>query len=409
MSNFSAIPITDKVYWVGAIDWGIRDFHGYKTSQGTTYNAYLIMDDLVVLVDTVKESFCEEMFSRIDSVLGSRKIDYIISNHSEMDHSGVLCQAMQKYSPQKVFASTQGVKALNKHFNNLNLTEVKNLERLNLGSDQIIFIETRMMHWPDSMMSYLCGEKVLFSQDVFGMHLATTKIFCDEFDKNVIYNEACKYFANILLPFCGIINKKIQELISLNLPISIIATDHGPIWRQDIEWIIQQYLEWSKQVPNTKALVVYDTMWKSTELMALAISEGIRQSGSGIDVFCLPLFSNHRSDIATMLINAGALIVGTPTINNQMFPTVSDMLTYIKGLKAKNLVAGSFGSYGWSGQGAKHVHEILQKDMGLMCVDKSPLQVNYVPNKEELLLCNKFGHDIAMQIQILIDNYKHNN
>ncbi len=406
MQPFSAAKICEKVYWVGAIDWNIRDFHGYKTSLGTTYNAFLIIADKVVLVDTVKDKFGEEMFSRIDSVLGSRKIDYIISNHSELDHSGVLPKAIERYKPQKIFASEKGVKALLKHFSNSFYVEaLRSGDKLDLGNEELIFLETPMIHWPDSMMSYLVNEKILFSQDGFGMHLASSERFCDEINENIIYLETSKYFANILLPLANLIIKKINEILKLKLEIKIVAPDHGPIWRYNITSVFDNYLKWAEQKPNKKVVLTYDTMWGSTEIMARSICDGL--VSGGMEVKLMPISSNHRSDVATELLECGSLIVGSPTINNEIFPSVADILTYLKGLKPKNLIAASFGSYGWSGQAPKIINQMFSA-MNLKIVENSPLLINYVPNKEELLSCREYGLRIAEEIERFIksNHYK---
>jgi len=383
-----AVKLTDKVWWVGAIDWGLRDFHGYATSRGTTYNAYLILADKVTLVDTVKAPFKDEMMSRIASVVDPKKIDYIISNHAEMDHTGALPEVIDEIKPEKVFASKMGVDALNAHFHfDGEITSIQDGENLSLGNMNVTFYETRMLHWPDSMFSYLHEDGILFSQDGFGMHLASSERFDDELDVSLLKYEATKYFANILTPYSGLIPKLVEKLGKLDLSIKMLAPDHGPVWRENISKVIGWYSEWAEQKSSKKAVIFYDTMWQSTARMANSIADGITSAGAIAKV--MPLHGSHRSDVATELLDAGAVIVGSPTINNQMFPTVADVLTYIKGLKFKNLIGAAFGSHGWSGEAVKLVHSQLSEMKVDMVADS--MSVKYVPRDEDLEKCFSMG------------------
>jgi flavorubredoxin len=396
MSNFlNAIKITDKVYWVGAVDWGIKDFHGYATEHGTTYNAFLVLDRKITLIDTVKAPFFNEMLARISSVINPAEIDYIISNHSEMDHSGSLPMTLEAVKPEKVFASPMGKKNLKSHFSfNNDITEVKTGDEINTGSLTFSFIETKMLHWPDSMFSYLKEEKILFSQDAFGMHLAGDKIFEDEYDPYLIKRETSKYFANILMLYSDQIKKLLKALPGFNLDINIIAPDHGPLWRTKLDRILECYGKWSEQPPTDKAVIVYDTMWQSTAMMARSIADGVMKSGATATV--LPLSSKNRSLAAVEILEAGALIVGSPTLNNNIFPTVADVLTYLKGLRPQNLTGAAFGSYGWSGEAVKQITEYL-KTMRIE-TKSEPLKIKYVPDPEALAKCNSFGYNIGRML-----------
>jgi len=390
---FEAVKVSDRVWWVGAVDWGIRDFHGYATSRGTTYNAYLVLADKVTLIDTVKAPFMDEMMSRIASVVEPARIDYIISNHSEMDHTGCLPQVMAAAGPEKVFASKNGVEALEAHFRlGGRVTAVADGETVSLGDARVTFVETRMLHWPDSMVSYLSGDGILFSQDGFGMHLASTERFADAIPRDVLRHEAAKYYANILLPFSPLVTKTVAKLKGLNLPLAMIAPDHGPIYREDLGWIIDLWAEWAQQRPAGKAVVAFDTMWGSTDAMARAVAEGLLAGGAE-SVKVMPLASCHRSDVATELLEAGALVVGSPTINNQMFPTVADLLVYLEGLKPRNLVGATFGSYGWSGEAVAKIEEWL----GRMKVDlvAEGVKARYVPDAEALAACRTLGQTVG--------------
>jgi flavorubredoxin len=393
---FKAVKLTDRIYWVGAVDWAIRNFHGYATDRGTTYNAYLVIADKVTLIDTVKAPFKNELLSRIASVIEPAKIDYIISNHSEMDHSGCLPDIIGVVKPEKVFASENGVKALSDHFHGEHeILAVRDGDTLDLGNMTASFTETRMLHWPDSMFTYLAEEQALFSQDAFGMHLASTERFDDEIDDEILKYEAAKYFANILLPYSSFVTRLLDKMGKLNLPIKMVAPDHGPVWRKNIDRILNFYLTWASQKRANKAVIVYDTMWQSTAVMARVISEGLASAGSSAKV--MPLGSSHRSDVATEILDAGALVVGSPTLNNTIFPTVADVLTYLKGLKPRNLIGAVFGSYGWSGEAVKQLQETLREMKVDLVADG--LSVRYVPDEDALSKCFSLGALVAEKLK----------
>ncbi len=357
---FMPVQISKHVYWVGAIDTNIRDFHGYETRRGTTYNAYLIMGKKVALIDTVKAPFKEEMISRISKILPPGEIDYIVSNHAERDHSGSLAAVMEEIKPQKVFASRTGVRVLRELFDLPGeLTPVNDGDKVNLGDMNLTFLETRMLHWPDSMITYLNEDELLFSQDGFGMHLATFERFYDQLDPAILEYEAATYFANILMPYSGLITKLIERVVKMGIPLKMIAPDHGPIWRgEGIGRIIDLYQKWARRKTTSKGVIVYGTMWGNTELMARALAEGMAAGGAKVKLMSTDAF--HRSDVMYELLDAGALLVGSSTLNNHLLPSVADVLTYIKGLRPKDLLAQSFGSYGWSGEAVGQIEEYLK-------------------------------------------------
>ncbi len=401
---FQAVQIAEKVYWVGGIDWDIRNFHSYLTSRGTTYNAYLVLSETPVLIDTVKAPFFDEMMKRISSVIDPEKIDYLVSNHSEMDHTGSLLRTIDTIHPKQVCASRMGQKALAAHFHldPQTITIVGDGDTLNLGDMSLAFVETKMCHWPDSMVSYLPEGKILFSQDAFGMHLASCERFADEIDRGILDTETAKYYANILLHLSPHIDKTLNKMNDLNLPLKFVAPDHGPVWRteQDIQRIVGNYASWSTQKYSKKAIVVYDSMWGSTGKMARAICEGLVAGGLHVKLFNMSVC--HRSDVITDLLNAGALLVGSATLNNHIQPTMADVMTYIKGLKPKNLIATAFGSFGWSGEAPKQLHFMLEEMNLNLIVD--PLRINYVPDDEALEQCRSLGLKVASATLALCEN-----
>jgi flavorubredoxin len=389
------LEIAKDIYWAGAIDWNIRDFHGYSTYRGTTYNAYLIVDDKITLIDTVKKEFADELMAKISKVVDPKKIDYVISNHTEMDHSGGLARVMHRIGEDKpLFCSKMGYKNLRKHFpQKWNYHPVENGGELSLGKRTLTFLETRMLHWPDSMFSYLKEDRILFSSDGFGQHYAGLERFDNEIGDDIMPH-ARKYFANILLPYASLVLKLVEKVTETGLALDMICPDHGVMWRKDPSKIINAYVKWSKQEPKRKALVVYDTMWHSTEQMAEAMVEALGRQG--VDAQPMHLRSWHRSDIMTEILDAGAVIVGSPTINNGLFPTVSDFLTYMKGLKPQNKIGAAFGSYGWSGEAVKLINKELE-DMKFTLTDPG-LKIQYVPDSQGLEACHDLGKKIAQAL-----------
>ncbi len=395
-SSFKAVKITDRVYWVGAIDWELRNFHGYRTSRGTSYNAYLILADEITLVDTVRRPFFDEMIARIRSVVDPTKIRHVISTHSELDHAGSLGPLLEVATSASVVASAQGKSALAAHLHwDRDVGVMADGGRMSLGDASLRFFEARMLHWPDSMFAYLEEEGVLFSNDAFGMHLASSARFADELDAGICNREAAKYFANILLPFCGPLSKLLGELEKTNLDLRLIAPDHGPVWRQKPEQIIERYARWATRPSSAKAVVVFDSMWQSTDQMARAIADGLAQGGLQVEV--MPLKAAHRSDVATELLDAGALLVGSPTLNNQMYPTMVGLMSYLKGLRPQGLIGAAFGSYGWGGQGVAQLDKALD-EMGVERVEKG-LRVRYVPDGEALASCHALGQRVAARLK----------
>ncbi len=386
------IEIAKDIYWLGVIDWNIRDMHGYSTPYGTTYNAFLIVDEKIALIDAVKKEFADELINSISQIVEPKKIDYVISNHTEMDHSGGLPRVMHKIGEDKpLYCSKMGLKNLPRHFRQKwNYQPVENGGELTLGKRTLTFMETRMLHWPDSMFTYVKEDKILFSSDAFGQHYAGLERFDDQVG-DAIMPHAKKYFANILLLYSPLILKLVGKVQEMGLSLDMICPDHGIIWRQDPSKIINAYVEWSRQTPQKKAVVVYDTMWHSTERMAEAIVEALGQEG--VDARPMHLRQCDRSDIMTEVLDAGAVIVGSPTLNNGLFPTVSDFLTYMKGLKPKNKIGAAFGSYGWSGEAVKLINKELEA-MKFELIGPG-VKVQYVPNDQGMEACYQLGQKIA--------------
>ena len=388
-----SVELKKDVYWVGAVDWNIREFHGYSTYRGTTYNAYLITGDQTALVDTVKAEFFPEMISKIESLINPADIDYLVVNHLEMDHSGALPRFMEIAPKAQIIATDYGIKGLSRHYQGeWPLIKVKSGEELSLGNKTLQFLETYMLHWPDSMFTYVKEDRLLLPNDGFGQHFASYRRFDDELPSlDPVMEEAAKYFANILMPLAPLIPPLLKKVEKMGLEIEMIAPSHGIIWRSQVDRIVQAYTEWSTGVAENRALVIYDSMWGSTETMAKAIAHGMSQAG--VENKLLHLRKNHYSDIIKEILTAKLLVIGSPTLNEGIFPSVAQLLAYLKGLHPLKKRGVAFGSYGWGGEAIK-VLEAEMKAMGIEVLEPG-LGVIYVPNDEDLENCVQLGKRLA--------------
>lgn len=390
-----AIEIKKNIYWVGAIDWNVRDFHGYETRRGTSYNAYLILDKKNVLIDTVKDSHTEEMMERIKSIIDPSRIDIVVSNHVEMDHSGGLPTIMKHAPNATLITSNSGLKGLQAHFD----TEGWKMEAkgsgstIEIGSRTIKFLHTPMVHWPDSMVSYIPEDKLLLPNDAMGQHYATSFLFDDQNPKDVIFEESAKYYANIVLPFGNQVKGVLKVLADLE--IDMIAPSHGVVWRTHIPQIIKKYADWADHAHTEKAVVIYDSMWGSTEKIARNVKATFEKND--VPVVFRSLKTSHISDIIADILEAKYVAIGSPVLNNQVLPTVAALLTYIKGLKPKSKVGFAFGSFGWNHVAINDI-ESLMNDLKWTMPTPS-VSVKYIPTKENI-------SDIVEKIECLIKETK---
>lgn len=375
----NAVEVKKGIYWVGALDWSVREFHGYTTNRGATYNAYLIIDEKIALIDTVKAPFGKDLLERVSKIIDPSKIDYLVSNHVEMDHSGAIPEVMKVMKNATIVTSSpSGVKGLTAHFGDYGYMPVKAGDTISLGKRTLTFVATPMLHWPDNMVTYCPEEKILFSNDAFGQHYASSGRFDDEEPLNLVMEEAKKYYANILMCY----GKQVQGAFKVleNLDIEMIAPSHGVIWRSNIPTILEAYKKWSDNQPEERATVVFDSMWHSTEKMAITIAEAFKDKNIPVKLYDLK--ENHRSDIISEILDAKYIAVGSPTLNGNMLPTVAAFLCYLKGLSPKNRKAFAFGSYGWNPQSIKQVEEELVNCGFEICLDK--ISIQYIPSKEQL-------------------------
>ena len=392
------VTLKDGVNWVGVVDWNIRDFHDYVTYRGSSYNAYLVQDEKTALVDTVKAAFCNELIAHVSELTSFEKIDYIIVNHIEMDHSSSLPIIAKLAKNARIFATARGKEELIKFYGAdfERVETVKSGDKISLGKKTLTFLEAPMLHWPDSMFTYLIEDKILMPNDAFGQHLASSGRFDDEVDQEILMEEAVTYYSNILTPFAPLIVKKIQEVVAMNIPIDMIAPSHGIIWRKDPMKIVNAYMDWctGKSVKN-QVVIVFDTMWESTNKMARAIGDGI--ASQGVEVKLMKLRAASETDIVTEITNSKVVLVGSPTLNNGMFPTLGMFMTYITGLKPKGKKWGFFGSYGWGG-GAVRGMVKMAKEAGFDVMEPS-VELKWVPTEEELKKCFDYGVEIAVKVK----------
>jgi flavorubredoxin len=387
-----AVQIADDIFWVGALDWNTRNFHGFNTPRGTSYNAYLILDERNVLIDCVKTPFIGEMMARIRSVIDPKEIDLIVSNHAEGDHASGLPMA-QLITGAEIITSKKGVEALRLNYGEMKMREVKDGEELSIGQKTLRFLETPMLHWPESMFTYAVEDQVLFSMDAFGQHYCCSERFDDQVELGTLMEEAATYYANIVLPFGNQVKKAYEKV--KDLPIKIVATSHGLLWRTHIQEIVGAYLGWADGRTEPRVLVIFDTMWGSTEKMAEAITEGVRSQG--VPVTLMRLTGTERSAIMSEVLRSRVVVVGSCTINNGMFPTVADITSYMRGLRPKGRKAAVFGSYGWSGGSTKMIKENLEA-AGLE-LPYPDLDLKFAPMREGVEKCHTFGVDIAKSIK----------
>jgi len=384
------IEIKPDIFWVGGIDWDLRNFHGYSTNRGTTYNSYLINDEKITLVDTVKPKFMGEMLSRIEEIVEPKKIDYIISNHVEMDHSGSLPEIAKICPNAEIITSTRGEKGLNKHYkDNFNLKVVGSGESLNIGKRNLTFVHIPMVHWPDSMVTYIKKDKLLLSNDSFGQHIASQERFDHELEWGVLKEEAAKYYANIVMPYDVQVEKALSSI--LDLDINMIAPSHGIIWKNHIEKIVNEYKKWAKNESEQKALIIYDSMWGSTEKIANVLREGINEIG--VNVSIRNLKNTHISDIISEVLTTKLILLGSPTLNNGLLPTMGGFLSYMKGLRPKNKIGFVFGSYGWGGQAVGDIEKII-RDLSWDIPFQS-ININYIPTKDDLKNIKNIGNKLG--------------
>ena len=388
------VEIKKGVWSVGVIDWNVRNFHGhtYTTKRGTTYNAYLIVDEKIALVDTVYGPFAAELIDTIRQIVPPEKIDYVISNHVERDHSGSLPALMKLCPKATVYGTAKCKEGLYKnYYGDWDFRVVKTGDTLKLGKRTLTFIEAPMIHWPDSMFTYCREEELLMPNDAFGQHIATSERFDDEIDQCALMDEAAKYYANILIPLGPIILKKLDEVMKMKVPLSMIAPSHGIVWRKDPSKIINAYLSWAKNETTKKAVIVYETMWHSTEIMARKIAEGL--AAAGVSVKLYDIATTDRTEVVKEILDAKGYLIGSSTHDNDMLPSIAGFLDFLKGLRPKNRVAAAFGSYGWGGGAVAGIEKVLG-EAGIP-VSQPSIAVKYVPDEAERKACYDFGVNFA--------------
>jgi flavorubredoxin len=391
--------ITDKVTWVGKIDWELKEFHGneYSTNKGSSYNSYLVRDKKTVLIDTVWQPYDREFVTRLKQEIDLNEIDYIIANHGEIDHSGALPELLREIPNTPIYCTAKGAQILKGHYHeDWNFVTVKTGDTLDIGESKLVFVEAPMLHWPDSMFTYMTGENILFSNDAFGQHYATESLYNDKVDTAELMAEAIKYYANILTPFSGLVIKKINEVLGFNLPVDLICTSHGVIWKENPTQIVEQYMKWADNYQENQITLIYDSMWNATRKMAEGIAEGIKKADNTVTIKLMNAGKEDKNDIVTEIFKSKAVLIGSSTINNGYLHSIGGLLEMVKGLKFKNKKAAAFGSYGWSGEAVKQLTEHLNK-CGFNVVDDG-LRTLWVPDEGAMEQCSSYGEKFVSQL-----------
>lgn len=393
------IKIKNNVSWIGKIDWEIRKFHGdeYSTHKGSTYNSYLIREEKTAIIDTVWSPFSKEFVDNLAKEIDLKDIDYIIANHSEVDHSGSLPELMSHIPDTPIYCTNNGLKSFKGHFHkDWNFRPVKTGDKLSLGKKELIFVEAPMLHWPDSMMSYLTGDNILFSNDAFGQHYASEYMFNDLVNQPELFAECIKYYANILTPFSPLVTKKINEFVSLKLPLDIICTSHGVIWRDNPIQIVEKYLKWADNYKENQITILYDTMWDATRVMAENIASGIKEADDKVEIKLYKVSGSDKNDIITEVFKSKAVLVGSPTINKGILTAMAGILEEIRGLQFRDKKAAVFSSYGWSGESVKMLTDRLKE--GGFNVIGDGLKILWQPDGESMAKCREFGKSFVKSI-----------
>ena len=356
--------IKNNVHWVGKVDWELESFHGddYSINKGSSQNAYLIQEEKTVLIDTVWKPHSNEFIKNLESEINLNKIDFIVINHGEVDHSGALPALMEKIPNTPIYCTANAVKSLvgQYHQPDWNFKVVKTGDSVDIGNGKkLIFVEMRMLHWPDSMAVYMTEDNILFSNDAFGQHYAVEELFNDKADQCSLWEEAIKYYANILNPFSPLVKRKIEEILALNLPIDIIATSHGAIWRDNPTQIVEKYYEWSQNYQEDQITIAYDTMWEGTMQLAHKIAAEISNISPDTRIKIFNISKTDKNDIMTEVFKSKAIAVGSPTVGQGILSSVGGWLDFLRELKFQDKKAAVFGCYGWSGESPKVLRERL--------------------------------------------------
>lgn len=392
-----AFQIKPNITWVGKIDWELRQFHGaeYSTHRGSSYNSYLIQEEKTVLIDTVWLPFAKEFVENLAKTIDLKQIDYIVANHGEIDHSGALPELMKHIPDTPIYCTANGVKSIKGQYHqDWNFQVVKTGDKLSLGGGkELIFVEAPMLHWPDSMFCYLTGDNILFPNDAFGQHYASEMMYNDLVDQAELYQEAIKYYANILTPFSRLVDRKIKEVVGLNLPVDMICPSHGILWRDNPLQIVEQYAKWANDYQENQITIIYDTMWNGTRRMAEEIACGIKHADPNVSVKVYSSSRTDKNDVITEVFKSKAILVGAPTVNKTVLSSVAAIMDEIKGLAFKNKKAAAFGTYGWSGESVKVINGMLT-EAGFGLVNEGLRELWY-PGDEAIGRCQAFGKEFA--------------
>jgi flavorubredoxin len=393
--------MTATVSWIGKVDWELSKFHGdeYSTHKGSTYNSYVIEEGKTVLVDTVWKPFAKEFVDNLEAEGLLDKLDAVIAQHAEIDHSGALPELLRRRPDLPVYCTANGIKSLKGHYHqDWDFHPVKTGDEFDLGNGKkLVFVEAPMLHWPDSMFSYMTGDAILFSNDAFGQHLATERLYNDLVDQDELYDECVKYYANILTPFSALVKAKIEQVLSLKLPVNMIATSHGVIWRDNPTQIVLKYMEWCQDYKEDRITILYDTMWEGTRALADEMARSIQEASPSTTVVSHCLSKFDKNDALTDVFRSKAILVGSPTIGKGILTAVAGTLEEIKGLRFKGKKAAAFGCYGWSGESVKIIGDALA-EAGFGVVDEG-IRALWNPDADALKAARDYGKAFAAKVK----------
>ncbi|MEJ2242743.1 MAG: FprA family A-type flavoprotein [Candidatus Bathyarchaeota archaeon] len=399
MVNNQPLPLSSDINWVGVNDTESSLFESlWPIPEHISYNSYLVKgSEKTALIDSVHKNFSVEHFDKISQLLDLADIDYLVINHMEPDHTGSVPKLLEKASNAKV-VFTPIAQHLFKKFYGFEPEAIivkDETTEISLGNKTLRFIQTSWLHWPETMCTYLVEDKILFCCDAFGAFKKLPEGVILESDLDIvkqnIFGFAQKYFASVFNAQSEWVLKAIQKFDELGLEIDVLAPSHGPVYTSNVKNILSKWASWSKGAYTKTVVVVYGTMYGMTAKCLNSIVEGVKEAGGKVVGFNLS--EDKVVDVLTALLEAPALIVGSPTYEHEIFPKVADFLNLLKTKKFSNRCAGVFGSFGWSGEATRKISAQLA-DMGFEIVEK-PLFFNGIPTKEDLKKAKQLGKEVA--------------
>ena len=390
------LKVRDDIFWVGALDFDIRVFDVVMyTEYGTTYNSYVVKgSEKTALIEAAKGKFFDEHLERLNDITSPEKIDYLVVNHTEPDHTGAIEKLLDINPDMTIVGSAFAIKFL-KEITNKDFKSqiVKDGEEISLGNKTLTFLSVPYLHWPDSMYTYIKEDKTLFTCDSFGCHYCDEKVFNDLIEGDFL--DAYKYYFDCIMgPFKEYIQKALDKI--KDLEIETICPGHGPVLRKDLDKYIEYYRQWSKNEKVDELVVGYVSAYGYTKVLAEEVAKGAEETGIKVKLYDLEI-----ADKSEVLANIGickGLLIGTPTIADDTLPPVWDILVSLNANVHKGLKAGVFGSYGWNGAGISNVEGRFKQLKFKMPLE--PLKILFNPSSEQKEQAYNFGKEFANSLNI---------